>query len=83
MYTFMGQGKEHKSVTANRYVLQHLNQILVHDEGEGTPRRRKKLTLVDLQLSRHDLWTYFCVPLQWHGAIKSSPKRIHLKVIMS
>lgn len=33
----------------------------------------KRLTFVDLQLSRHDLWTYFCVPLQWHGAIKSSP----------
>jgi len=30
-------------------------------------------TFVDLQLSRQDLWTYFCVPLQRQGAIKSSP----------
>ena len=36
--------------------------------------RKQAFTLVDLQLSRHDLWTYFWVPLQWHGAIKSSPE---------
>jgi len=36
---------------------------------------KAKPSLVDLQLSRHDLWTYFWVPLQWQGAIKSSPPR--------
>ena len=36
-------------------------------------RRSRIHTFVDLQLSRQDLWTYFCVPLQRQGAIKSSP----------
>lgn len=50
--------------------------LYIHMHIRPTPARTEKkltFTLVDLQLSRHDLWTYFWVPLQWHGAIKSSP----------